>query len=304
MINRGSNDDKNFTGDAGSVSPWTLPSIGKNKKVVKSSQREKKDQSKEKIENVPRHAKPKPLTAEQLQNIADQAQQEGYADGFKEGMEKGLAQGEKKGQTAGEQRAYRDTREGLDSEKKRITEIANRLMAPMLDQDTLLEKQVVDLALRLTQKLVADTIQADPNKLGELVGRALAALPVGAKNVTVFVNEEDAKLLDDIMPQQHRSWRLCDDNRLASGGCRVESAESLVDFSIEKRFEYFLQDVEEMSDIPRGDVSTSVDDLTESHTSRPPSTAPNASTEASSSSTEASSSSPASSSENTLDDPA
>ncbi|WP_075185537.1 flagellar assembly protein FliH [Teredinibacter haidensis] len=232
------------------VSAWSLPSIGEKRKVVKSAKREAREKAaakaSETVEDVPRQQKPKPPTAEQLQQIADLAQQEGYADGFKEGMEKGLKQGESKGQQLGEQKAYTETRQKLDDEKRRISSIANQLMEPLQGQDEQLETLVVDMALHLAKHLIASEISCSPETLSNLVNRAIKTLPVGAKNITVYVNEQDAKLLDTVIPVEHRGWRLCDDNSLITGGCRVETADSLVDFSIESRLAEYMQSVDEV----------------------------------------------------------
>ncbi|SMF36405.1 flagellar assembly protein FliH [Alteromonadaceae bacterium Bs31] len=244
----------------GEVSSWKLPSIGDKKKVVKSAQRErleKKQQSaREKVENVSAHKKPKPLTADELKAIADQAQQEGYADGFKEGMDKGLKQGEASGRESGEKKAYTEVKSFLDDEKSRFSQIADRLMEPMQQQEQLLEKTVVELAIQIAAHLLQTEIESSPEKLVRVVNSAISALPVGAKNISVFVNEEDAKLIDSVLPEQHRNWRLIDDNSLASGGCRVETAESFIDYSVESRIAEYLSAAQEHNLEPLEDAQT------------------------------------------------
>jgi len=224
-----------------------LPKIGAGKKPIKSAQREKREKAqqavKEKIEDVSRQNKPKHLTAEELQSIADQAQQEGYAEGFKQGMDKGLKQGESKGKDLGERKAYQETKAALDAEKAKLAAIAQRLLEPMQAQEAFLEQQLLALALTLAKQLLLSEIESSPEKLARIINTAIAALPVGAKNITVFVNENDARLIDSIIPPEHRNWRLQDDNALASGGCRVETDESLVDYSIEKRLSEYLEEV-------------------------------------------------------------
>ncbi len=231
-------------GESTEISAWKLPAIGEKKKVVKSARREqlekKQQAAREKVENLAPKKKPKPLTADELKAIADQAQQEGYADGFKEGMEKGLKQGEASGRENGEKKAYGEVKSLLEDEKKRFSQIADRLMEPMQQQDELLEKTLLEMAVQIATHLLKAEIQRSPDKLVQLVNSTIASLPVGAKNISLYVNEDDAKLLDAALPQEHRNWRLIDDNSLTSGGCRLETAESFVDFSIESRIaEYF-----------------------------------------------------------------
>jgi|GEM_PF-1030199 len=231
-----------------SVATWKLPAMGKPGKVVKSAKREKRSRvASETIEDLGSRSKPKPLTAEELQKIADQAQQEGYADGFKEGMEKGLQQGETKGLQLGEHKAYAELKPKLLDEQQRFSTIATQLMEPMGQQDAGLEKLVLELVMGVSRHLLADEITASPSKLMHIVQRALAALPVGAKNIRVSVNEADARLLETVIPAEHRNWQLLEDDSLHSGGCRIETEESLVNYSIEARLNEFLSHAEEMA---------------------------------------------------------
>lgn len=250
-------------GENETVSTWQLPRVGQRNKVVKSAKREQTEKQKktsEQIEDVPRSSKPKPMTANELQKIADQAQQEGYADGFKEGMEKGLKQGETKGFQSGEQRAYSETKGCLDDEKRRFEAISNQLFEPMQHQDKAIENRLVTMVMVLSKALLAQEITQDPSKLLVIVERVLAALPVGATNIRVYVNEGDAKLLEAVVPAAHRDWQLMNDNSLASGGCRVETLESLVDYSLETRLAEYLQEVDTLNNTTSASAASKVSD--------------------------------------------
>lgn len=244
-------------GENETVSTWQLPRMGQRNKVVKSAKREKaekRQQPAEHIEDVPRSGKPKPMTADELQKIADQAQQEGYADGFKEGMEKGLKQGETKGIQLGEQKAYNETKAQLENEKHRFETIANQLFIPMQHQDKAIENKLVTMVMALSKALLSQEITQHPTTLLAIVERALAALPVGSTNIRVYVNEDDAKLLESVVPAVHRDWQLIDDNSLASGGCRVETKESLVDYSLETRLAEYIQEVDTLASATSEDI--------------------------------------------------
>lgn len=249
-------------GDAGQVSAWKLPTVGKPGKVVRSAKREageRKAKVAESIEDVPAHKKPRPMTADELKKIADEAQQEGYADGFKEGMEKGLQQGEESGRAHGEQKAYAETRQQLDDRIQRLAQLADRLLNPFQQQEEAAEKLVVDLAMGLARHLLGEELAQRPEKLVGIVQKAIRALPIGAKNITVYVNEQDAALLEELIPAQHRNWQVREDDSLAQGGCRVETQDSLVDFSIEQRLADYLQQVMESSDETAAGSSTDDD---------------------------------------------
>ncbi|TVZ38585.1 flagellar assembly protein FliH [Alteromonadaceae bacterium 2753L.S.0a.02] len=229
--------------------PWQLPAWNKKGKVVKSADREAREHAragkKEIVEDVSRKPKPKPLTAEQLKKIADQAQQEGYADGFKEGMEKGIAQGEQTGQKHGEAKAYQETRNRYENEITRLKAIADRLLQPMQQQDEQLENAIVQMAINLAEKLILSELQIDPGKIIGVVNKALAELPVGAKNICVQVAPQDAELLEQLIPASHRHWRVEENTELQPGGCKIITADSLVDFSIASRLQNYLDEAAE-----------------------------------------------------------
>ncbi|WP_045860427.1 flagellar assembly protein FliH [Teredinibacter purpureus] len=234
------------------VTAWDLPDVGQHKKVIKSAETEKKAAQKkansERVETVTRQEKPKPPTAEQLQEMADQAQQEGYADGFKQGMEKGVSQGEVSGLKAGELKAYKETKKRSDDEIARLAAIASQLFDPLQNQDQQLENIIVSMVVSLSKRLLGDEISAAPEKIVTIVNRAVKALPVGASNITVFVNEEDAQLIDASIPPEHRTWDIMNDAALARGGCRIETADSLIDYSVETRLADYFVTLEEEGD--------------------------------------------------------
>jgi len=245
------------------VSTWQLPRMGEHESVIKSAAREKKSQASQTNESISEFddesINQKPLTAEELQNIAEQAQQEGYADGFKEGMEKGLKQGEAKGLELGEQKAYNETLAALNDQKQRLAAIADQLYVPMQNQDKEIEKTVVSMVLALTKHLLGSEIAENPDKLLGIINRALSALPVGANNIRVRVSEQDFELLEGIKPFAQRDWQLIPDAQLERGGCRVETDESFIDYACESRIQQYLKDVEEQknavdSEQPSADV--------------------------------------------------
>ena len=231
----------------GVVSAWKMPSMaGKPGRTVKSAELEaktKKQQNNEVIENVSAAKKPRQLTAEQLLAITEEARKEGFEQGYQEGLQQGLAAGTKKGEQEGKRQAFNQTKAKVDQEHKRIQHIANALLDPMQEQDRLLENLVVDMAMNFAKGILRQELNYHPAHLYSVIHSALNALPVGAKNITVSLNQEDADLLDTIIAPEQRTWSVAIDNKLGPGGCRVETQESLVDYSIESRLARYFTDV-------------------------------------------------------------
>ncbi|WP_188151668.1 flagellar assembly protein FliH [Teredinibacter waterburyi] len=235
------------------VSAWQLPRMGNGGKIVKSAGREagdkKKNPSVESIEDISSKVKAKPVTADELQKIVEQAQQEGYGEGFKEGMEKGLAQGEEKGRKLGEQKAYEETKAKLESDSGRLAAIAEQLFEPMQAQQESIENIVVEMALSLAKKIIASELKQSPDALYTIVSSALSALPQGSANIVVYLNSEDAALVADYIPAEDRDWQVKVDATLSHGSCKIETRDSLVEYRVEERLEEYMQRVADKGDV-------------------------------------------------------
>jgi flagellar assembly protein FliH len=222
---------------------WTLPSLGSGKivpSVKKQNSREEKDSGKVLIEEVP-DAPIKPLTAEQLQQITAQAEQEGRERGYQEGLQKGYAEGEKKGQLKGEQKAYGEVKAALEDQKQRFQSIADALFDPMKTQDVRLENWVLDMAVHLAKHLLNRELTEDPSSLFHLVERAVGSLPAGAKNIRVYLHPDDVELAHEAFANMGRDWNFYADIHLSRGGCRVETDQSQVNYSVEQRLRSMLE---------------------------------------------------------------
>ena len=231
----------------GSVISWTLPRINKSGKIVKSAKREQKDNEKNSgivIEDYKGTVKPKPLTAEQLQQMADEAQKEGYDTGYREGLERGLTEGTTKGEKEGQARAYNERKKELVDHSERLSAIARNLLIPMQEQDQHLENVILEMATRFAEAIVKTEIKHSPPILQKLVHQVLDSLPVGAKNISVYLNQNDSELINRYLPPENRDWDIKVDESLTAGGCRVETDQSFIDFSIDNRLKSFIDEVQ------------------------------------------------------------
>lgn len=244
--------------DGAVVSPWDLPSIEQKNKVFFGAKREKRstqnEKSNEVIEDYKSATKPKPLTAAELQAMAEVAKKEGYDQGYTEGREKGFVEGNAAGQGQGYEKAYNETRKKFVNEIERLNAIASTLFTPMQDQENIVENLIVDMAINFSQEIIGRELKESPESVLYIVNKAVAALPVGAKNISVYVNETDADLIENYLPSSQRHWAVKIDKTIASGGCRVETHESLVDYTCENRLKTFLIQIKENSDAENSDL--------------------------------------------------
>lgn len=117
----------------------------------------------------------------------------------------------------------------------------------MQKQQQDLEQIVVDIAVNMAKKILQAEISTDPSLLFALVNRAINELPVGAKNIHVSLNQQDAELMAGLAEETAgiKEWPVHIDNSLTSGGCRVTSDESLIDFDVSTRIAKYFDEARE-----------------------------------------------------------
>lgn len=240
------------------ISNWSIPTVAKKSRPVLSAKREKenqKDQQGELIEDYKGTMRPKPLTAEDLKKLTDEAQQDGFDQGYKEGREKGEAEGYAHGEKTGQAQAYKECKQKLENDAGRLKNIAEQLLNPMQNQQQALEDIIVDMAVHFTQELLAEQIKIEPLRLINVISRALDALPAGDKTITVYCNQEDVDLIEECLPASQRVWRVSVDAAVTTGGCIIKTQESIVDYTVETRLKRFLDRVREQGDIDASELN-------------------------------------------------
>lgn len=235
--------------DLGAVELWALPLMDSNSPRVTSAEKERlererleKERADELVEDIeidgewPAAA----MTAEQLQEIADAAEKEGYDEGHKKGLEAGNAEGYR----AGQQKGAQEMKATLSAQQKRFSQLADTLFDPLNDQDTALEQALLSTVMTLATSIVKRELYADSSHVLSLVQEAIAALPAGASNLTLTLNPDDVDLIEKYAQENNtppKRWQLVADADMIPGGCRVESAQSFVDYSVEKRLEQIIK---------------------------------------------------------------
>lgn len=229
--------------DPKQVNSWPLPSLQQRGKVVHSAKREGEERAKEAVENVSRSARPKHLTAEDITKITKEAEEEGFTAGYQEGFSKGEIQGEIKGRSEGEAKAYQEYKTRLEDEYNRLQAICDQLSDPLGIQDKALENTLMDMTHHFACQLIQKEIEKNPESLRTLVSKVLQALPAGSNNITIFLHPDDGLLIEKHLEGKNQNWPIQTDESLTRGGCRVETRESIVDFSIEKRWQALLDHI-------------------------------------------------------------
>ena len=168
-------------------------------------------------------------SAAELERLQKQAWEEAHAAGRREGLEKGLAEG----------------RDEVRHQVRILKSMIQSLQQPLAAVDKTVEHELTELAVAIARHVIDDELRTKPERILQLVPRAVADLPVGSRDVKVRVNPDDAQLLHEHLPDGdgEATWKLVEDAAIQRGGCKVETPQSSVDATLEKRIEAVVQRV-------------------------------------------------------------
>lgn len=197
----------------------------------------------------------KPLTAADIEAIRQSAWEEGrdeglksgYDEGLRQGIEEGREQGYREGRETGEQegrtQAEADTRAGIDEKLSRLEQIMAELVAPIERHQDELESALVNLATVLARAVVYRELSLDSSQIRRVVTDAVNSLPSTRENVRIRVHPSDAEWVKGAAGELDAEVAVTADDTVMAGGCKVETRHSLVDYTVEKRFQKAVQNM-------------------------------------------------------------
>lgn len=154
--------------------------------------------------------------------------------GFAEGFEQGHAQA-----TLECQRQINEyiATQGQDAANHFASLFASAQAQIELSQQTM-AKGVLELACELARQIVRRELTTNPNALQPVVREALGMLVVDAKMAAVRMNPVDLDVLGEDLQREfpNLNLTLVPDAGVTAGGCLVESAGTVVDGSVERRW--------------------------------------------------------------------
>ncbi|WP_417513812.1 flagellar assembly protein FliH [Marinobacter sp.] len=225
----------------------------------------------------------KPLTAGDLADIRQAAREdgfnegreqglkegrtEGYETGHKEGLEAGLTEGRERGEKEG----YDETRAEVSAGLDRLEPMLGELLLPIRQHQDELETSLLNLTMVLARAVVYRELTIDSSQIRQVVRRAVEALPSTAENVRIHVHPDDYSTVREVAERFEAAASVAEDASILPGGCRVETRNSLVDFTVEKRFQRAVQSMLEQQTDGREngepeELNAIMDDLTDFQT--------------------------------------
>lgn len=163
-------------------------------------------------------------TAAEIEQIHQQAHDEGYQRGQTEGYQAGLKEGQAKAL----------------AEAQRLANAAGKLESALARLEETVADELLSLAVELAREVVRQEISARPETLLAVVREALGQLP--HQHVAIYLNPEDASLLRSYLGDQlaHAGHRIHEDFKLARGDCVLEAGGSQLDASVAMRWRRVL----------------------------------------------------------------
>lgn len=164
-----------------------------------------------------------PLTLEELESIRQEAYNEGFAIGEKEGFHSTTLKVRQEAEAA------------LAAKIASLELLMANLFEPIAEQDTQIEKSLVDLVQHITKQVIKRELAIDSTQIEHVMRDALKLLPLGVENVRLYVNPQDFAQVKALRERHEETWRIVEDESLLPGGCRVETEHSRIDASVESR---------------------------------------------------------------------
>ena len=197
----------------------------------------------------------KPLTAGDLSEIRKAAREDGYREGrdegYQAGLEEGRAQGREEGLQAGlaegreqgQQQGHEETRQDMDAKLERLEQLMGALVQPIRRHEDEVESALLNLTTALARAVLYRELTIDSSQIQRVVRAALAALPSTADNLRIHVHPNDCDSVREVAARLEAQASVIEDDKVLPGGCKIESRHSLVDFTVEKRFQRTVQNM-------------------------------------------------------------
>ena len=209
--------------DVGGFDVWSLPSFDPH---VPEPEPEPEPEPPE-MEEVPLD-EVQPLTLEELESIRQEAYNEGFATGEKEGFHSTTL------------KVRQEAEAVLAPKVAALEQLMANLFEPIAEQDTQIEKSLVDLVQHITKQVIQRELAIDSTQIEHVMRDALKLLPLGVGNVRLYINPQDFEQVKALRERHEETWRIVEDASLQPGGCRVETEHSRIDATVETRISQIM----------------------------------------------------------------
>jgi flagellar assembly protein FliH len=180
-------------------------------------------------------AKLKAQAEQEDKSKEDGVRQAGFSEGYAQGFAQGHAQATLEGQR--QITEYIET-QGAQA-ATRLAQLFEATEIQVMESQQVMAKGVLELACELARQVLRHELATNPNALQPVIREALGVLTVDSKAAAVRMNPLDIEVFADVLRQEfaNLSLNLLPDTSISRGGCLVESAGTVVDGTVEKRWQ-------------------------------------------------------------------
>jgi flagellar assembly protein FliH len=175
------------------------------------------------------------VKSDELALIATTAvRQEGYSVGYSDGFTQGHAQA-----VLETQKQISDYIENAGRENaQRFEQLLSSVQQQLAASEKVLSHGVLSLACEIARKILRQEISVNADAVLPVIAQGLALLMDEGRNAKIRLNPLDLKELKDRLSAEYSdaSLKLVADPTVACGGCVIESQDTIVDGTIEKRW--------------------------------------------------------------------
>ncbi|MBC3872291.1 flagellar assembly protein FliH [Undibacterium flavidum] len=162
--------------------------------------------------------------------IKEQARNEAYTTAYKEAY----ALGYQEGQQAGALEMQSQLRDALETLEVLKENFKHQLAQAHND----IGQDLIALAVDLASAMTKHQFEYDAESITAIVKESIELLPVIHQPAQIFLHPEDLQLIKNLLGDalEKDGWRLNQDSHLTRGGCRIETAQNLIDATYETRW--------------------------------------------------------------------
>jgi flagellar assembly protein FliH len=186
-------------------------------------------------------AKLRAQAVQEAEERADLIRQAGYSEGYAAGFSKGYEQGVLEGQ--------QKLDEYVATTGAKVAESFGQLFVSASNQMEALEQSiaagVLEMASSLARQILRQELSVNPNVLQPVIKEALSALVQENRPAVVRLNPVDADVFSDTIRDSFPGFSLSilPDTKVTHGGCLVECAGTVVDGTVENRWQRALSSI-------------------------------------------------------------
>lgn len=180
-------------------------------------------------------AKLKAQAEAELRSKDEAVRQAGHAEGYAEGFAQGHAQATLEGQR---QIADYIATQG-EAAAKNMAQLFSSAQEQLHESQQVMAKGVLELACELARQVLRHELASNPNALQPVIREAMGMLTSDCKAAVVRMNPVDIEVFAEVLRQEFSSlsMTLLPDSNVTRGGCIVEAAGTVVDGTVEKRWQ-------------------------------------------------------------------